>query len=103
MVVSIIDSGAGSVAVSARPTLPNTDSTSGKVLMILSVCCSISLALVIEMPGKVVGMYRRSPSHSGGMNSEPICSIGTAVTATSTTAPMTTGQRQRRDQFSSGV
>ena len=56
MVVSIMDSGAGSVAVSARPTLPKTRSTSGKALMILSVCCSSWRALVIDMPGSVVGM-----------------------------------------------
>ena len=55
-VVSNIDNGAGSVAVSARPTLPKTWCTSGNVLMILSVCCKISRALVIESPGKVVGM-----------------------------------------------
>ena len=55
-VVSIIESGAGSVAVSARPTLPKTCSTSGNVLMIRSVCCSSSRAPVIEIPGSVVGM-----------------------------------------------
>ncbi len=55
-IVSIIDSGAGSVAVSARPTLPRTCSTCGWVAMILSVCCNSSLALVIEIPGGVVGM-----------------------------------------------
>ena len=38
MVVSIMDSGAGSVAVSARPTLPKTWWTSGNWAMILSVC-----------------------------------------------------------------
>ena len=51
MVVSNIESGAGSVALLARPTLPKTDSTSGNVFKILSVCCNSSLALVIEMPG----------------------------------------------------
>ena len=56
MVVSIIDRGAGSVAVSARPTLPKTFSTSGKVRMMRSVCCSSSRALVTETPGRVVGM-----------------------------------------------
>ncbi len=55
-------SGAGSVAVSARPILPNTVLTSGTVRISLSVCCSNSCALPIEMPGKVVGMYIRSPS-----------------------------------------
>ena len=54
--VSIIDRGAGSVAVSARPILPKTDSTSGNVVRILSVCCSNSSALVMETPGNVVGM-----------------------------------------------
>ena len=38
MVDSIIESGAGSVAVSARPALPKTCSTSGNVMMILFVC-----------------------------------------------------------------
>ena len=56
MVVSSMLSGAGSVAVSARPTLPNTCSTSGKVRRIRSVCCRISRALVIDTPGRVVGM-----------------------------------------------
>ena len=56
MVVSSMLSGAGSVAVSARPTLPNTCSTSGKVRRMRSVCCRISRALVIDTPGRVVGM-----------------------------------------------
>ena len=55
-VVSIMDSGAGSVAVSARPTLPKTCSTSGNALIIRSVCWSSSRAAVIEIPGIVVGM-----------------------------------------------
>src|SRR3546814_10394023 len=59
----------GSVAVRARPALPKTRSTSGKVASILSVCCSNCLALVMEIPGKADGMYRMSPSSVGGMNS----------------------------------
>ena len=51
-----MESGAGSVAVSALPTLPNTVSTSGKLRMIRSVCWTISLAFVIDTPGRVVGM-----------------------------------------------
>ena len=43
--------GAGSVAVSARPILPNTVSTSGTVLISLSVCCSNSRALPMDSPG----------------------------------------------------
>ena len=53
---SIIESGAGSVDVSARPALPNTRSTSGKVRRILS-CVSIRrCASAMEMPGSVVGL-----------------------------------------------
>ena len=51
MTVSIMVSGAGSVAVSARPILPNTWDTSGTVWIIRSVCCKSSRALSIEMPG----------------------------------------------------
>ena len=45
MVVSIMSMGAGSVAVSARPILPKTWCTSGKVWMILSVCWRICARL----------------------------------------------------------
>ena len=69
--VSVISSGAGSVAVSARPALPKTEATSGKLLMILSCVCSVSAALVTEMPGNVTGMYSSVPSFSVGMNSVP--------------------------------
>ncbi|MNH08147.1 hypothetical protein D3C79_675550 [compost metagenome] len=71
MLVSIITRSAGSVALSARPALPNTFCTSGTVRISLSVCCSISLALPTEMLAAVVGMYMMSPSSNGGMNSEP--------------------------------
>src|SRR5712692_1424269 len=56
MTVSNISVGAGSVAVLARPALPNTDSTSGKLLMILSCVCKSSAALVIDMLGRLTGM-----------------------------------------------
>ena len=54
--VSNISSGAGSVAVSARPALPNTRTTSGTDLIIRSVCCSSSAALAADSPGSAVGM-----------------------------------------------
>ena len=54
--VSNISDGAGSVAVDARPALPNTDATSGNERMMRSWVCSSSAALVTEMPGSVVGM-----------------------------------------------
>ena len=56
IVVSNISIGAGSVALSARPALPNTRSTSGTVRMSLSVCCSSARAASVESPGSVVGM-----------------------------------------------
>ena len=69
--VSIIEKGAGSVAVSARPALPWTLRTSGNDLSVRSCVCISRAASVTEIPGKVVGMYRIVPSLSGGMNSWP--------------------------------
>ena len=54
--VSIIENGAGSVAVSARPALPNTRSTSGNALSRLSITWSNCPVCVTDMPGSVVGM-----------------------------------------------
>ena len=56
IVVSNISIGAGSVAVSARPALPNTVFTSGTVMMIRSVTCSSWPASAAERPGSAVGM-----------------------------------------------
>src|SRR6267154_5357847 len=61
MTVSNISVGAGSVAVFARPALPKTDSTSGKLLMILSWVWISSAALVIDMLGTLTGMYISVP------------------------------------------
>ena len=55
-VVSAIDSGAGSVAVSARPTLPNTVATAPKALMAWSCRRSSSSACSALTPAIVVGM-----------------------------------------------
>jgi len=55
-VVSIIENGAGSVDVSARPALPKTRSTSGKLFSSLSCRTSRSCACATESPGSVVGM-----------------------------------------------
>ena len=54
--VSSIESGAGSVLVSARPALPSTRSTSGNCLIVRSLTCTSFCASLIEMPGIVVGM-----------------------------------------------
>ena len=56
IVVSNMERGAGSVAVSARPALPNTRSTSGKVARMLSCRRMVSPALAMLMPGRVPGM-----------------------------------------------
>ena len=55
-VVSIISTGAGSVAVSARPSLPKTRSTSGNSFSFRSICCTIQPASRDGRPGSVVGM-----------------------------------------------
>ena len=79
MCVSTIASGAGSRAVSARPILPSTTSTSGKSFSRRSCICSVRRASVLEIPGSVVGMARTSPSCSGGMNSLSKRASGTSV------------------------
>ena len=56
IVVSNISIGAGSVALSARPALPNTRVTSGTVRIIRSVCWSSSPALAADSPGRAEGM-----------------------------------------------
>ena len=56
MTVSIISSGAGSVAESARPALPNTDATSGTVMINLSWVVSTCCAVWTDAPGSVMGM-----------------------------------------------
>ena len=55
-VVSIIENGAGSVDVSARPALPKTRSTSGNDFRTRSCTCRSRSASVTEIPGSVVGM-----------------------------------------------
>lgn len=44
------------------PVLPNACSTSGKIMVIPLVCRASSLALAIAMPGRVVGIYPKSPA-----------------------------------------
>jgi hypothetical protein len=56
MVISIMEKGAGSVEVSARPALPKTRSTSGKTRRVRSIDPSSCWASVTESPGIVVGM-----------------------------------------------
>jgi hypothetical protein len=54
--VSSIESGATSVDVSARPALPRTWATSGRLFRRASVSCTSRLASVIEMAETVEGM-----------------------------------------------
>jgi hypothetical protein len=71
MVVSNISSGAGSVAVSARPALPNTLAPRARCLDHAVGLLQQFGRLPADSPGSAVGMYSRSPSSSGGMNSPP--------------------------------
>src|SRR5438094_4770260 len=66
--VSNISVGAGSVAVEARPALPQTEATSGNDLMILFWVCTSSAALVTDSPGSVVGLQHSVPAFRLGMN-----------------------------------
>jgi hypothetical protein len=91
-VVSNISSGAGSVALSARPALPNTRATSGTLRIWRSVCCSSSPAFCAERPGSALGMYSRSPSSSGGRNSPPRRDKGHSALAN--TSPASTSVRR---------
>jgi len=92
-IVSNISRGAGSVAVAARPALPNTDATSGNDLMILFCVCTSSPALVTDRPGSVVGMYITVPSFRVGMNSEPMRSSGQTDSASTRAAIATVNTR----------
>ena len=71
MIVSIMSSGAGSVAVSARPALPTTCQTSGNWRSTASRAFRSSAASVTDVLGTLVGISMIVPSLSGGMNSRP--------------------------------
>ena len=71
MTVSIIEIGAGSRGVSARPSLPTTDSISGISWKAMSCFCSTSRASPMEAWAMVVGIHRYEPSSRFGMNSLP--------------------------------
>src|SRR5437660_4027051 len=68
MVVSYMSSGALSVALSERPTVPNTVSTSGNERMIRSCSCNSCVASLMAIPGNAVGIYKEDPSYRAGMN-----------------------------------
>ncbi len=101
-IVSIIENGAGSVDVSARPLLPITVATSGKPLMIRFCTCINRSASVTEMPGSVDGMYNNVPSSSGGMNSDPIFSYTGIVNTTTAIAAVITRYFHCSDQRQMG-
>jgi hypothetical protein len=71
MVVSIISTGAGSVAVSARPSLPATEATAGCSLITRSCQDMIRFTSVREVAGNSTGMKSSEPSSRVGMNSLP--------------------------------
>ena len=73
MVVSAIENGAGSVALSERPILPNTVCTPGRAAMSRSCSVSSPCASSALSPAAAVGMYSSSPSSMCGRNSLPRC------------------------------
>jgi hypothetical protein len=79
----------------ARPALPITLSTSGKAAMMAFCRRMISEACWMETPGSVIGMKRRVPSSTGGMNSDPSRWKGTIVTASTATAMPMVSHRLR--------
>ena len=54
--------------------------------MIRFCVCSSSAALVIDRPGRVVGMYISVPSFSVGMNSEPSWRAGQTLAPSTASA-----------------
>src|SRR5213082_320769 len=100
--VSTIDIGAQSVAVFARPALPHTDATSGKVMRMESSTWSSRRCVVSERAGSVFGMYMSDPSFSGGMNSLPRTANGRTVSSRMPAAPPSTSQRARSAHCSTG-
>src|ERR1035438_1742347 len=103
MTVSIIENGAGSVDVSARPALPSTVDTSGNCLMMRSCTCINCCACVTEIPGSVEGIYISEPSSRGGMNSDPSFSKTGTVRTTRATAPAMTTHFHRRASSHTGA
>ena len=58
---------------------------------------------LLEMAGRVVGMYNKSPSFKGGMNSEPNCFKGIQVTAIRPRAATITRNFIRRETQIKGL
>src|SRR3989441_1365717 len=98
--VSTMDIGAQSVAVFARPALPQTDTTSGNVMRMLSSTCNRRRCVVSDRAGRVLGMYMSEPSFKGGMNSLPSRARGTSVNARTAAAPPSTSQRRSEEHTS---
>jgi hypothetical protein len=86
-------SGDGSVDVSARPTLATACSTSGTRISAAFWTRAISVFCSSEMLGSEIGMKRRSPSLSGGMNSLPMRVPTTSAPANSSAAASIVAQR----------
>ena len=88
--------------MAARPALPNTNSTSGKLLSILSWVCNNSADLVTDNAGRVAGIYSRLPSFNTGMNSLPSFSAGYTEIASVITATAMVNFFQRITQAMTG-
>ncbi len=101
-IVSIIDIGAMSVAVSARPIFPITVCTSGILARAASRCWRICFACAVPTPGNSDGMSIMLPSLSGGMNSLPSRDKGTSVIMNAIAAPMIVCHRCRSTKAITG-
>src|SRR5690625_7403561 len=75
MIFSYIERGAGSRADSVLPALPTTVSISGMVATAICNCCNTRLFSSTPACGKEVGIKRKDPSLSEGINSLPVFCI----------------------------
>ena len=86
MVVSNISSGAGSVVVGAPGLAKDTFDLGHGLDEPVRLLQQLGRFWDTEIPGSADGMYCRSPSSSGGMNSPPSRRSGTAVMANASAA-----------------
>src|SRR5690606_7396676 len=77
--------------------------TSSTVLIKRSVCCRNLAAVAGLKPGRVVGIYNRSPSAKAGINSLDKRCHGTKLEASASTLSSTKVVGKRRHSLSSGV
>ena len=95
--------GAGSLAISAVPTLENTRSTSGNALIVRSSSLCIDIACVRLVPGMRKACIAMSPSSRLGMNSLPIRVSSRPLRITDAAATVSTSGLFAIAQWSTGA